>query len=204
MRRFQVKQLLFASSSAVYGNRPGINLGEDQGPILPVSYYGASKAASEAMISAYCHMNNMKSWILRFSNVVGERLTHGVVYDFIKKLQHNPRQLYILGDGKQTKPYLYIDDLLKAIFLVWHRTNQNVNYYNIGVETCTSVKRIADIICDEMGLSGVKYVYTGSKEGWPGDVASFKYDLSKICKLGWYPRFNSDDAIRYTVRRIIS
>lgn len=203
MRKFQVKKLLFSSSSAIYGEMPGIKIREDIGPLFPVSYYGGAKLASEAYIASYCCMNNIQSWIFRLPNVIGERLTHGVVFDFIKKLKIDPTELKILGNGKQTKPYLYVKDLIHAIFLVWEKSSDLINYYNVGVETRTSVTKIANIVCEEMGLQNVKYIYSGGNVGWKGDVPEVQYNLSKLYSLGWKPRYSSDEAIRTAVRGII-
>lgn len=200
MRRFHVTKMLFSSSSAIYGFRPGINIHEDHGPILPVSYYGSAKAAAEAFIAAYCHRNHMQSWLLRFPNVVGQRLTHGVVYDFVARLKNNSDQLTILGDGRQTKPYIHVTDLLEAMMVAWQNSNEAVNYFNIGLPSRLSVNQVADIICQEMGLSGVRYQYTGGSGGWPGDIPEFAYDLSKIENLGWQPRLSAEEAVRLSVR----
>lgn len=203
MRKFQVKKICFASSSAIYGAMTGVSIREEMGPLLPVSYYGGAKLASEAFISSYSAMNDFQSWIFRFPNVIGERLTHGVVYDFIKKLKNNPSELRILGNGNQTKPYLYVKDLVDAIFLIRKKARQPVNIYNIGVETRTSVTEIANIICEEMGLKNVQYLYSGGEIGWKGDVPEFRYDLGKIHSLGWIPRYTSSEAVRVSVRGII-
>ena len=152
MRKFKVKELLFSSSSAVYGDKREL-LSEDVGDLRPISYYGAAKLASEAFISSYAAMNGLAVNIIRFPNVVGERLTHGVIYDFIKKLKANPKELEILGNGKQEKPYIYVADLIEAILLMKYASG--VEFFNAGVDTSTTVKCIADIVCDEMGLRGV-------------------------------------------------
>lgn len=203
MRRYNVKKLFFSSTSAIYGEKMGINIHEDIGPLQPISYYGAGKMASEAFISAYAYMNDFKVWITRFPNVIGERSTHGVIYDFIRKLNDDPHKLVILGDGTQCKPYIYVRDLVGAILHVCKNTSEKYNYYNVGVETKTSVKEIADIICEEMGLKGVEYCYTGGKIGWKGDVPSFQYDLSKIHNTGWKAQYASNEAVRISVRRIL-
>lgn len=203
MRKYSVKELLFASSSAIYGDMKGAKIHEDIGPLFPISYYGGAKLASEALIASYSFMNNIQSWIFRFPNVIGERLTHGVVYDFIKRLKKNPAELAILGNGKQTKPYLYVKDLINAIFLIWEKADQPLNYFNIGVETRTSVTEIADIICEEMELQNVAYIYSGGDVGWKGDVPEFRYELNKVHSLGWKPSYTSSEAVRASVRGII-
>ncbi|MDR2560513.1 MAG: NAD-dependent epimerase/dehydratase family protein [Holophagales bacterium] len=197
MRSYGVKELLFSSTSAVYGDMPGL-LKEDTGGLAPISYYGACKLASEAFISAFASMNGFSANILRFPNVVGPRLTHGVIFDFIAKLKRNPKKLEILGDGSQDKPYLYVADLVDAILAMQY--NQTMDIFNIGVETSTTVNRIADIVCEEMGLANVKYKFTGGSIGWPGDVPKFRYDLTKIHSTGWRAKHNSDEAVCLAAR----
>ncbi len=199
MRRNGVKQLFFASTGAVYGDKDGALVDETSWALEPISYYGAAKLGAEAMISAYSHMNGFSSLVFRFPNVIGPRLTHGVIYDFMRKLRANPSRLEILGDGEQSKPYMHVADLIDGI-LRFLGTEPGVIQYNIGVDDQTSVTRIADIICEEMGLEGVQYDYTGGRGGWPGDIPVFAYDLGKIHKAGWYASLNSDQAVRKTVQ----
>ncbi|MCL2078867.1 MAG: GDP-mannose 4,6-dehydratase [Oscillospiraceae bacterium] len=201
MRRHNVKELLFSSTSAVYGNKQGL-LKEDTGDMRPISYYGASKLASEAFISAYSAMNGIKANIIRFPNVVGSRLTHGVIFDFIAKLRKNPKEIAILGNGKQEKPYIYVTDLIEAVTVM--RYNEGVEIFNVGVETSTTVKRIADIICEEMYFQDVLYKYSGCIVGWLGDVPKFQYDLSKIHSIGWKAKYTSDEAVRMAVRNSLT
>lgn len=197
MRNHSVKELLFASTSAVYGDKRE-KLQEIAGDLRPISYYGGAKLASEAMISAFAAMNDMKVNIIRFPNVVGPRLTHGAIYDFIKKLRKNPKELEILGDGKQEKPYIYVADLIEAMLFLPFETGMNI--YNAGVESATTVRKIADIVCEEMGLKGVEYKFTGGSVGWQGDVPKFQYDLSKIHSAGWKAKHASDEAVRLAAR----
>lgn len=203
MRKYSAKEIIFASSSAVYGNKPRIKIREDIGDLNPASYYGGAKLASEAFITSYCHMNDIKSWILRFPNVVGGRLTHGVIHDFINKLKQNPTRLEILGNGQQCKPYLHINDLIEAIIYLWHKGQDKINCFNIGVDSGTSVVSIADMVCAEMGLKNVQYLYSGGRAGWPGDVPEFRYDLGKIKAAGWKPRHTSDEAVRLSIRKML-
>jgi UDP-glucose 4-epimerase len=201
-RLFGVKHFFFASTSAVYGEREGAKVPEDTPRLEPISYYGGAKLGSEAMISAYAYMNDMSALVFRFPNVIGARLTHGVVFDFIRKLKSDGAKLRILGDGTQTKPYMHVSDLTEGI-LRFMDAPQGVATYNIGVDSQTSVTRIADITTEEMGLRNVKYEYTGGRGGWKGDVPVFQYDLSKIRKLGWTARHSSDEAVRLTVREAL-
>lgn len=200
MRVNNVRNLIFASTSAVYGDKRNELINEECGPLFPISYYGGAKLASEAFISSYTYMNNMSTCIFRFPNVIGENLTHGVVHDFIRKLKKNNSELIILGDGKQEKSYIYVEDLIDAILYVFNNRKQGLNYFNVGSQGTTSVKSIADIICEEMNLHNVKYKFTGGECGWKGDVPKFNYDTSKINNFGWKAKYTSDEAIRLSVK----
>ncbi|MFA5878849.1 MAG: NAD-dependent epimerase/dehydratase family protein [Candidatus Margulisiibacteriota bacterium] len=204
MKLFNVKKILFSSTSAIYGEKVGVNISEDIGPLFPISYYGGAKLASESFIASYAYMNDFTAWIFRFPNVIGGRLTHGVLFDFIKRLRENSYELYILGDGNQTKPYLYVKDLVKAMFLIWEQCSERINFFNIGAVDKTSVTEIANIITEEMGLKDVRYLYSGGNVGWKGDVPEFQYDLSKIFKLGWKPSYSSNEAVRVSVKEYLA
>lgn len=197
MRKNNVKNIFFASTSAVYGEMPDIVLNEETGGLKPVSYYGGAKLASEALISSYVSMCDMNAVIFRFPNVIGPRLTHGVVYDFIKKLRNNPKELEILGNGTQCKPYIYVTDLVNAIVKLTEQFEPGVEIFNISVVSeGTSVTHIAEIVVDVLGLSDVEFKYTGGDRGWKGDVPRFKYDISKVLATGWKPEYTSDEAVR--------
>ena len=172
--------------------------------LQPISYYGAAKLGSEALISAYSHMNNMKVLVFRFPNVIGPRLTHGVIFDFIKRLKEDPSHLRILGDGTQSKPYIHVYDLVDAIMRFKDVKDTGVELYNVGVTTQTSVTRIADIICEKMNLTGIPYEYTGGRGGWKGDVPVFSYNLDKIHQTGWKARFTSDESVAHTVDEVLA
>lgn len=202
MRKHKVKRLFFASTSAVYGDKRDVELRENTPDLAPISYYGAAKLGSEALISAFSHMNDMQVLVFRFPNVIGPHLTHGVIFDFMNRLQEEPDHLRILGDGKQTKPYIYITDLINAIIQFMKTGKSGITLYNVGVEDDTCVTRIADIVCEEMGLQGVKYEYTGGESGWKGDVPRFRYCLDKIYAAGWKAEYSSDEAVRKTVKEI--
>lgn len=197
MRLHNVKKMFFASTSAVYGNKDAL-LNENTASLAPISYYGGAKLGSEGLISAYAYMNDMDILIFRFPNVIGPRLTHGVIFDFIKRLKKDSSKLLILGDGTQTKPYLYVFDLIEAI-MKFKNIGKGVTLYNVGVDTATSVTRIAEIVCQKMGVSNVSFEYTGGKGGWKGDVPKFQYDLSKIHTAGWTAKHTSDEAVALTV-----
>lgn len=201
MKEFGVKKLFFASTSAIYGETTE-NLTEDFGPLQPVSNYGASKLASEAFISAFSASYDIQTWIARFPNVVGERFTHGVIYDFIGRLKAVPKVLTVLGNGEQFKPYLYVKDLVEGILFVCENTSERFNVYNLGSESRTRVKDIARMVIEEMGLQS-EIVYTGGDRGWVGDVPEFRYDLKKIHRLGWHAAHNSDDSVRLAIQKAL-
>lgn len=201
MKEFDVKEIIFASSSAIYGENYN-NLTEDTGPLKPISHYGASKLASEAFISSYVENYNIKAWIIRFPNIVGSRSTHGVIFDFINKLRRNQESLEILGNGEQIKPYLYIQDLIDAIIFIWINSKEKINVFNVGVDSRTKVKDIASFIINEMQLNP-KIIYTGGEIGWIGDVPEFKYDLTKIRSLGWKANLSSNNAVRKAIKIIL-
>lgn len=203
MRECGVKRLFFSSTSAVYGDKRDVSLDENTPNLAPVSYYGAAKLGSEALISAYSYMNDLHALVFRFPNVIGPHLTHGAVHDFIHKLRRNPKELEILGDGHQTKPYIYVKDLVRAILFLMEDVPQGVTLYNVGVEGASSVTGMADIICEEMGLKGVSYHYTGGEGGWKGDVPCFRYCIDKIHAAGWRAEFTSDEAVRKTVQEVL-
>ncbi|VBB46861.1 NAD-dependent epimerase/dehydratase [uncultured Paludibacter sp.] len=201
MKEFNVKKLFFASTSAIYGETTD-ELYENYGPLQPVSNYGAGKLASEAFISAFSSTYNIQTWITRFPNVVGERFTHGVIYDFIKKLNTNPTELEVLGNGEQNKPYLYVKDLVEGILFVCNNSHDRFNVYNLGSYSRTKVKEIAQMVIEEMELNA-SIRYTGGDRGWIGDVPEFKYDLSKINKLGWEAKINSNDSVRIAIQKAL-
>jgi UDP-glucose 4-epimerase len=203
MRRHKVPQIVFASSSAVYGERQE-RLAEDAGPLQPVSLYGAAKLAAEAYVSAFAHNFGVQAWVCRFPNVVGERATHGVVYEFIERLRQEPSRLRILGNGEQEKPYLYVRDVVDAIVFLWKNSSEPLNCFNIGVAGATKVTRIAEMVVQEMGLSGVAFDYTGGDRGWVGDVPHFQYDASRLASLGWQAPRDSDASVRLAIQRILS
>jgi len=203
MRLNDIKKIVFSSSSVVYAETPPIAIPENYGPTLPISLYGAGKLAAEGLISAFCGTFDFQAWILRFANVVGIRGTHGVIVDFIDKLKKKPHELEILGDGKQKKPYLHATDVVDGILFVFDHSNEQINLFNIGCDSNTTVTRIAEMVVEEMGLKNVKFKYTGGKRGWAGDVPRFQLSIEKIKKLGWKPRYTSDEAVRKAIREVL-
>lgn len=202
MRQCGVKKLFFASTSAVYGEQMGAEVSEEAVALKPISYYGGAKLGSEGIISSFAYMNDMSVLVFRFPNVIGPRLTHGVIYDFVKRLKDDPSHLKILGDGRQSKPYIYVLDLVDAI-MHFKDAPKGVTLYNVGVETQTSVTRIAEIVCEKMGLSGIPFEYTGGRGGWKGDVPVFAYNLEKIHATGWTAHMTSDEAVARTVEMVL-
>lgn len=205
MRKANVKNLFFASTSAVYGEMPDVSLTEQTGGIKPVSYYGGAKLASEALISSYVSMCDMNAVVFRFPNVIGPRLTHGAVFDFIRKLRKNPKELEILGDGTQCKPYIYVLDLVDAIVQLTDSFNPGEEVFNISVKSeGTTVTHIAEIVTEVLGLKNVEFKYTGGDRGWKGDVPRFTYDISKVLSTGWEPKYTSDESVEQTVKDAVS
>lgn len=206
MRHQGIGTIGFTSSSTVYGEAEEIPTWESYGPLIPLSLYGASKLAAEALVAAYCHTFDKTAVIYRFANVVGPRSTHGVTYDFINKLRANPDELEILGDGSQKKSYLYIEDCIDAMLFAMENCQDRVELFNIGSEDWVDVRTIADIVSVEMALLP-SYAFTGGVDGgrgWKGDVKIMRLAIDKLQKMGWNPRYGSADAIRMTVRWLIA
>ncbi len=203
MRINGIKKIVFSSSATVYGEAPVIPLPEDYGPLLPISLYGAGKLAAEALISAYCGTFDMQGWIFRFANIVGKRMGHGVIHDFIEKLSRNPHELEILGDGCQRKPFLYIEDCTDAILFGFTNSNECISVLNIGCSTSTDVTTIAKMVVEEIGLNGVRFKYTGGERGWPGDVPQLRFNTDKMRRLGWEAKYTSDEAARKAIRETL-
>jgi len=203
MRLSEVKKMVFASSSTVYGETPLQPIPEDYGPLQPISLYGASKLAGEGLITAFCHLFDMQAWIIRFANVVGARATHGVILDFINKLKGSPGELEILGDGTQQKPYIHVQDCVEGILYGVQHSSGQVNVFNLAAPSATNVTTIGRVLIEEMRLADVKFKYTGGARGWPGDVPQVRLDPSRMEKLGWKPRYTSDEAVRRAIRDIL-
>ena len=194
-------RVAFTSSSTVYGEAPRPTP-EDYAPMEPISMYGAAKLAEESLLSVYAHSHGFRVWNFRFANIVGPRLQLGaVVPDFIQKLREDPSTLEILGDGRQEKSYMHIEDCLDAMTYVVEHADDAMNTYNLGTRTTTSVRTIADIVADEMGVDP-EYEFTGGDRGWVGDVPRMRLSVEKLAGLGWEPDGSSDDAIRRAVREL--
>ncbi|MDP8236491.1 MAG: NAD-dependent epimerase/dehydratase family protein [Candidatus Erginobacter occultus] len=203
MRRNGVREILYPSGSGIYGDLGTVPTAEDFGPLLPISMYGASKMACEGLISAFCHMFGMRGWVFRFANVVGERQTHGVGYDFINKLQADPTRLEILGDGRQSKSYIHVSDVISAMLFTYANARERINVFNVATDDYLEVSAIAKIVIEEMQLEGVDLRYSGGDRGWKGDVPKVRFNLNKIHSLGWRSKHNSPAAIRRSVKEML-
>ena len=201
MKGHDVKRLFFASTSAIFGETDAL-LHEDFAPLEPISFYGASKLAAEAYVSVFVHTFGGRAVVLRFPNIIGERATHGVIYDFLHKLEADPGKLDVLGDGNQSKPYLYVGDLVDAMLTAWDKAHRPLAVYHAAGIGQTSVREIAEIVVAAAGRADTRIVYGGGDRGWPGDVPRFRYDISRLQALGWQPRRHSTDAVRHAVERI--
>jgi len=202
MRINNCKQLVFASTSAIYGDTQD-DIAENYGPLQPISHYGAGKLASEAFISSFSYNYNITTWIFRFPNVVGGRSTHGIIYDFLKKLKSNKEKLIVLGNGQQEKSYLHVSDLVSAILYCMERFTERYNVFNVGGIDTINVKRIAELVLEETNSPHV-IEFTGGDRGWIGDVPKFRYNIEKIKATGWQPVYNSEMAIRKTINELSS
>lgn len=201
-----VKRLAFSSSAAVYGDASVLD--EDVVQPEPISMYGATKLACEAVIRALALRAGMRAWIFRYCSIVSSKTRNGgnmVVPDFIHKLKADPSRLEIYGDGNQTKPSLLVSECVEAMLHVVSRAKEQVNIYNIGTHDAISVTRQAHLVCEAMGLNGsVKFEYTGGKVGWPGDVASFRMHVDKLAALGWRARYNSEEAVKHAIQGLLA
>ena len=199
MRQNNVKNLIYASGSGVYGDVGSTETDEDFSPLLPSSTYGASKLACEAMICSYCKMFGLNAAAFRFANVVGPNQTHGVGYDFLHRLLEEPSYLKILGDGTQSKSYIYIEDVIDALRIVEEKALQGYNYYNVATTDYMTVTEIADMVVDILGLHSTHYHYEGGDRGWKGDVPIVRLNSEKIRKLGWTNKYSTPEAMKLSI-----
>ena len=202
------KTIIFTSTSTVYGEASQIPTPENYAPLIPISTYGASKLASEALITSYAYTYNHRALILRLANIIGPKSNHGVIIDFIKKIVKNPKQLEILGDGLQEKSYLHIEDCIEAIIHLTNkfcRNKKRVDVYNIGSNDRITVKEIAKIVAEEMKTPNIKFKFTGGVDGgrgWKGDVKKMQLSINRIVKTGWKPKYTSKQAVRLTAKAL--
>jgi len=200
MRRHGVNRILFTSTPAIFGEHDEA-LHEDTS-VRPESLYGASKLSSEAFIMAFSGLYDIQAWICRLSNIVGERSTHGIILDLLEKLKRNAVEMEVLGDGTQTKPYMYVREIVEAFIFIWQHSHDRLNIFNIGPRDTTTVADIAEMVL-EMAGGEQTIAYTGGSRGWKGDVPLYSYQTSKLEDLGWPPPMSSTDAVRTAIARII-
>ena len=198
MRRSGVPRILYASGSGVYGDLGDVEADEDHGPLLPISTYGASKLAGEALISSYCSMFGLTACVFRFGNVVGPRQTHGVGFDFVARLLKDPGRLTILGDGGQSKSYVHVTDVIAAVLLAASSTSEALSVYNVATGDYISVRQIADMAVTAVGLdpTGTEFEYTGGDRGWKGDIPVVRLNTDRIRRLGWNNVMSASEAMR--------
>ena len=206
IKQSKIKKIVFASSSSVYGDAKIIPTNEEYGPLSPISHYGASKLACEAMVSSFCHNYNIEGVILRPANVIGLRGRHGLIWDLVHKLKINQDELELLGDGKQTKSFIHISDAINGIFSSLNNLQDKVEVFNLGSEDSVEIMDVAKIVCKNMGLNEIKINLTGGVDdgrGWKGDIKIAHLDISKLKNLGWRPKLSSLEAADVTSQEII-
>jgi UDP-glucose 4-epimerase len=199
-------RILYASGSGVYGDLGETVAHEDHAPMLPISTYGASKLAGEALICAYCHLFDLRARVFRFGNVVGPRQTHGVGYDFVRQLLATPERLTIMGDGTQSKSYVHVDDVVGAVLLAGERTAERFRAYNVATGDSITVREIAELAVECVGLPAgrTEFAFTGGDRGWKGDVPIVRLDTSRIRALGWTHTMSSREAMRQSMLAILA
>lgn len=205
MRVTSAKRLLYASGSGVYGDIGTTEAAEDFGPLIPISTYGASKLAGEALISSYCHMFDLSACVFRFGNVVGPHQTHGVAFDFLRSLRDDPTRLRILGDGTQSKSYVHVDDVISAVLCAHQRTVERFRSYNVATGDYITVQEIAALVCEVAGVdrAQVRFEFTGGDRGWKGDVPVVRLNTDRIRSLGWRCHRTSAEALRAAIESML-
>lgn len=203
LKQRKIKKIVYSSGSGVYGDWKNIIVSEKDGPLLPVSMYGATKLSAEAMIYAYSNLFDIQCYVLRPANIIGSRPTHGVIYDFVNKLKKDKRKLTILGNGNQNKSYIYIDDFINGMLLVWEKAKNRINLFNVSTDDLITVNEIARLIIKEMVVKHVKIVHTGGSKGWNGDVPIVKINNEAIKRLGWKNKYTTYQAVQKTIRDIL-
>ncbi len=199
MRIYKVNKFFFTSSPAIFGNHEA-PLTEDL-PMKPESLYGASKLASENFIRAFSNLYDIQSWIIRLSNMVGKRATHGILYDFKKKIKEDSKQLIVLGDGEQCKPYMHVSELIECISFLLENANEKLNIFNVGPSDGIKVSKIAELFLEEHG-DGHEIFYTGGKVGWKGDQPFYSHNSQKLYDLGWRPSMSSREAVERSIKEL--
>lgn len=204
MRRSGVSRILYASGSGVYGDLGKTEAHEDYGPMLPISTYGASKLAGEALISSYCYMFDLTGCSFRFGNVVGARQTHGVGFDFVRSLMADPSRLKILGDGTQSKSYIHVSDVVEAVLHANIHSNKPYETFNIATGDYLTVTEIAELAIQCLDVAPRPVLeYGGGNRGWKGDVPIVRLNTDRIQSLGWSCRLCSREALRQSLLALI-
>ena len=206
IKHTKIKKLVFASSSSVYGDAEIIPTNEEYGPLYPISHYGASKLACEAMVSSFCHNYNIEGIILRPANVIGFRGRHGLIWDLVHKLKNNQNELELLGNGKQIKSFIHISDAIDGIFSAISKIEKKVEVFNLGSDDSVEIMDIAKIVCKNAGLENININVTGGVDdgrGWKGDIKIAHLDIKKLKKIGWVPKLSSMKAADITSNDII-
>ncbi len=202
-RKADVGEIMFASSGVVYGNAGRKPTPEDYGPLAPISLYGASKLASEGLITAFSHLFGIHYYTYRFPNIIGKNATHGIIPDLARKILHNKTELEVLGNGKQAKSYVDVEDCIDGMLYVYNNSREQNNLYNLTTEDQVSVNKIAEMIVERFNPD-CQIRYTGTEQGWPGDVTNVLLSGSKMKELGWKPKYNSFDAVRRSIDMVYS
>jgi len=208
MKFSKIKPIIFSSTGATYGDLCKEDaMTESAGPMLPVSNYAAGKIGSEAFVSAFCHLYGLRGWMFRFGNVIGGRMTHGVIVDFIERLRNDPTRLLIYGDGHQEKNYFLVEECIEGMAFAFRNISMNdekpCDIFNLGADTISRVLDIAEIVKDEMGYSDAILDIEGKKQAWPGDQPRVHISVEKINKCGWSTNLDSDKAVREAVKRML-
>jgi UDP-glucose 4-epimerase len=205
MRCSGVKRLLYASGSGVYGDLGEREIDENYGPLIPISTYGASKLAGEALIASYCAMFGLTACVFRFANVVGARQTHGVGFDFVRRLLVDTKRLRILGDGKQSKSYIHVSDVVSAMLIAEARSTEDIAVFNVATGGAITVTQIAELAAECLQLEKMPaFEYTGGDRGWKGDVPVVRLNAERIKTFGWVCRYDSREAMRAALMDMIS
>lgn len=206
IRHSKVKKIIFASSSSVYGDAKLLPTPESYSPLLPISHYGASKLACEALVSSFCYNYDIDGIIIRPANVIGDRGRHGLIWDLVHKLKKDQTKLEILGDGKQTKSFIHISDGIEGIFHMINNTKERVDVFNIGSEDSIEIINVAKIVCKNMNLDNINIFTKGGTDdgrGWKGDIKKAHLDIAKLKSLDWNVKLSSLEAVDLTSQEII-
>ena len=207
IKHSKVKKIVFASSSSVYGDAKVLPTNEEYGPLCPISHYGASKLACEAIVSSFCYNYDIDGVILRPANVIGSRGRHGLIWDLVRKLKNDKNRLEVLGDGKQTKSFIHISDMIKGILQSMKKGEDGIEIFNVGSEDGIEIINVAKIVCKNMKLPNIEIFTTGGVEngrGWKGDIKIAHLDISKLKNMGWQPKLSSLEAADVTSQEIIA